>query len=144
MPNISKPIGTEFAIFKNGFRMPATGCATTAPELFCADAPSKTSTGDAESAPVFTQEANPVTTFTKLAAIRKHLRLVPEADKKANPPAPVQPETGKRVQKNLSLLERDAERLAALAKRDGISQARLLSAALDAYEATKFGTEKSN
>jgi hypothetical protein len=39
------------------------------------------------------------------------------------------------VQKNLSILESDAERLKALAERDGVSQARLLSAALDAYEA---------
>jgi hypothetical protein len=38
------------------------------------------------------------------------------------------------VQKNLSILESDAERLRALAEREGVSQARLLSAALDAYE----------
>jgi hypothetical protein len=38
------------------------------------------------------------------------------------------------VQKNLSILEHDAERLRALAERDGVSQARILSAALDAYE----------
>jgi hypothetical protein len=44
------------------------------------------------------------------------------------------PASGKRVQKNLSILEHDAERLKALAERDGVSQARLLSAALDAYE----------
>jgi hypothetical protein len=42
--------------------------------------------------------------------------------------------SGKRVQKNLSILECDAERLRALAQRDGVSQARLLGAALDAYE----------
>ena len=72
--------------------------------------------------------------FTKLDAIRKHLRLnSPEPKVPAHNPAPA-PETGKRVQKNLSLLESDAERLKALAKRDGISQAQLLSAALDAYE----------
>jgi hypothetical protein len=75
-----------------------------------------------------------MTTFTKLDAIRKHLRLEPAPEPlPAAKPAPA--ETGKRVQKNLSILERDAERLTALAKRDGLSQARLLSAALDAYEA---------
>lgn len=80
-----------------------------------------------------------MTTFTKLDAIRKHLLLVgrdepaPGADKPVAVRAATQ-EGGKRVQKNLSLLERDAERLTALAKRDGLSQARLLSAALDAYE----------
>jgi len=72
--------------------------------------------------------------FTKLDAIRKHLRLSqPEPQATARKPAPA-PVTGKRVQKNLSILESDAERLKALAKRDGISQAQLLSAALDAYE----------
>lgn len=70
-----------------------------------------------------------MTTFTKLDAIRRHLRLGPPK------PASLPPETGKRVQKNLSILDRDAARLTALAKRDGLSQARLLSAALDAYEA---------
>ena len=75
-----------------------------------------------------------MTAFTKLDAIRKHLRLpqaVQEPPRKAAPAS----DPGKRVQKNLSILERDAERLAALAKRDGLSQARVLSAALDAYEA---------
>lgn len=75
-----------------------------------------------------------MTTFTKLDAIRKHLRLEPPSQKAVAPKLATPPETGKRVQKNLSLLERDAERLTALAKRDGLSQARLLSAALDAYE----------
>ena len=40
----------------------------------------------------------------------------------------------KRAQKNLSLNERDIERMSRLAKRDGISQARLVAMALDAYE----------
>ena len=77
-----------------------------------------------------------MTIFKKLDAIREHLRPQPEAPRGTPPPirAALPPETGKRVQKNLSILERDAERLAALSKRDGISQARLLSAALDAYE----------
>lgn len=76
-----------------------------------------------------------MTAFTKLDAIRKHLQLE-HPHLKADAPKPaLAPEPGKRVQKNLSLLERDAERLTTLAKRDGLSQARLLSAALDAYEA---------
>lgn len=70
-----------------------------------------------------------MTTFTKLDQIRAHLR--PET---AAPPRAATLEGGKRVQKNLSILESDAERLSTLAKRDGLSQARLLSAALDAYE----------
>jgi len=72
--------------------------------------------------------------FTKLDAIRKHLHLSPpESQAPARKPTPA-PATGKRVQKNLSILEQDAERLKALSRRDGISQAQLLSAALDAYE----------
>jgi hypothetical protein len=71
--------------------------------------------------------------FTKLDAIRRHLRLIPPPEPHASARKPA-PATGKRVQKNLSLLESDAERLKALAKRDGISQAQLLSAALDSYE----------
>lgn len=80
-----------------------------------------------------------MTIFKKLDAIREHLRLQPETPRGAPSPIRAVPasETGKRVQKNLSILERDAERLAALAKRDGISQARLLSAALDAYEKSR-------
>lgn len=78
-----------------------------------------------------------MTAFTKLDAIRKHLRLVPQEQN--TPKATPAPETGKRVQKNLSILERDAERLTALAKRDDLSQARLLSAALDAYESSRHG-----
>lgn len=67
--------------------------------------------------------------FNKLDQIRAHLR--PEL----TPTARVATlEGGKRVQKNLSILESDAERLVSLAKRDGFSQARLVSAALDAYE----------
>ncbi len=74
-----------------------------------------------------------MTNFTKLDAIRRH--LVPQQPSpRVASPAPV--ETGKRVQKNLSILERDAERLSRFSKRDGLSQARLLSLALDAYEAS--------
>lgn len=80
-----------------------------------------------------------MTAFTKLDAIRKHLRLE-QRDEPASAPESakqvVTAETGKRVQKNLSILEGDAARLKALAERDGLSQARLLSAALDAYEAS--------
>jgi hypothetical protein len=39
-----------------------------------------------------------------------------------------------RVQKNLSLEKRDVARLLALARRDAISQAQLMTRALDAYE----------
>lgn len=70
-----------------------------------------------------------MTIFKKLDQIRAHLR--PEQTTSARVATP---EGGKRVQKNLSILESDAERLSVLAKRDGISQARLLSAALDAYD----------
>ncbi len=60
-----------------------------------------------------------MTVFTKLDAIRKHLRLEPEPLQAA--PKPISSaETGKRVQKNLSILESDAERLTKLAKRDGL------------------------
>lgn len=76
-----------------------------------------------------------MTKFTKLDAIRKHLRLRPPERQAPATKAIRAPATGKRVQKNLSILESDAERLKALAKRDGISQAQLLSAALDVYEA---------
>jgi hypothetical protein len=75
-----------------------------------------------------------MTTFTKLEAIRQHWQLPPKPEAKPES-LPVRDTAGeKRVQKNLSILESDAERLAALAKRDGLSQARLLSVALDAYE----------
>lgn len=75
-----------------------------------------------------------MTAFTKLDAIRKHLRLPQPAQEPPRKTVPA-PDAGKRVQKNLTILERDAERIAALAKRDGLSQARVLSAALDAYDA---------
>ena len=69
--------------------------------------------------------------FKKLDQIRAHLR-----PKVAAAPRVVSTlEGGKRVQKNLSIIESDAERLATLANRDGLSQARLLGAALDAYQA---------
>lgn len=75
-----------------------------------------------------------MTTFTKLDQIRKHLRLEPKL-RPVPETAPIRDASGdKRVQKNLSILESDSARLTALAKRDGLSQARLLSAALDAYE----------
>lgn len=63
--------------------------------------------------------------FTKLEAIRGHFGLVAK---------PFRTSDVKRVQKNLSILASDAKRLFVLAKRDRMSQARLLSAALDAYE----------
>ncbi|MBU1210176.1 MAG: hypothetical protein KJ587_02760 [Alphaproteobacteria bacterium] len=78
-----------------------------------------------------------MSTFTKLEAIKRHLRpaATPKAKPKRKVKAPLpKPPPGKRVQKNLTILESDAARLKALAKRDGLSQARLLSAALDAYE----------
>ncbi len=42
-----------------------------------------------------------------------------------------------RVQKNLSILKRDADRFMRLSRRDGLSQAALLAAALDAYEKSR-------
>jgi len=50
----------------------------------------------------------------------------------ARTPGPVAGE--KRVQKNLSILKTDARRLEALAAREQLPQARILSMALDAFE----------
>jgi len=75
-----------------------------------------------------------MTVFTKLDQIRKHLRLDEKPKELPSPTLVAVPDSGQRVQKNLSILQYDAERLVALARRDGLSQARLLSAALDAYE----------
>lgn len=75
-----------------------------------------------------------MTKFTKIDAIKAHLRIGSPAAVAHVVPQAAAADAGKRVQKNLSILEHDAERLASLAKRDGVSQARLLSAALDAYE----------
>jgi hypothetical protein len=77
-----------------------------------------------------------MTTFTKLEAIRQHLQLPLKPKVKPEPePIPLRDTASeKRVQKNLSILESDAARLATLAKCRGLSQARLLTAALDAYE----------
>lgn len=77
--------------------------------------------------------------FTKLDQIRKHLRLTaPEPARPITPkPAEVVEHPGQaaaRVQKNLTILQRDAERLKRLAEQEGVSQARLLSAALNAFE----------
>lgn len=67
-----------------------------------------------------------MTEFTKLEQIRRHLCPPLETQKS---------EDGeRRVQKNLSLLERDAERIKSLAARNRVSQAKLLSMALDALE----------
>lgn len=44
------------------------------------------------------------------------------------------PEPTRRLQKNLSLPERDVLRMKTLSERDHISQARLIARALDAYE----------
>lgn len=104
------------------------------PALSPEAAPSRISTGAGSAAPASHPKAPPMTTFTKLEQIKRHLRLIPKARPKIAPVPVPAPETGKRVQKNLSILETDAARLTALAKRDGLSQARLLSAALDAYE----------
>lgn len=68
--------------------------------------------------------------FRKLAAIKRHLSPAAQAVP-AKAPARA---SGKRVQKNLTILEHDAERLKRLAKAAGLSQARVLSAALDAFE----------
>ncbi len=42
-----------------------------------------------------------------------------------------------RVQKNLRLLRHDAERMVRMAREDGISQTKLMSLALDAYEKSR-------
>ena len=78
-----------------------------------------------------------MTIFTKLEAIRLHLQLPPKPETKRETVSLRDTAGEKRVQKNLSILDSDAARLMALAKRDGLSQARLLSAALDAYECMK-------
>ena len=44
-----------------------------------------------------------------------------------------------RGQKNLRVLRRDAERMERMARQDGISQTKLMSLALDAYEEIKGG-----
>lgn len=80
-----------------------------------------------------------MTTFQKLDQIRQHLQLDQPRDEKPMTAPSSESATGKRVQKNLSILEGDAERLRALAQRDGVSQARILSAALDAYERMQAG-----
>jgi hypothetical protein len=80
-----------------------------------------------------------MTTFRKLDQIRQHLQLDQLGDEKLMLAPASEPATGKRVQKNLSILECDAERLRALAERDGLSQARILSAAMDAYERMHAG-----
>lgn len=85
-----------------------------------------------------------MTKFAKLEAIRQHWRLPPKPEAKPEPVPRRDTASEKRVQKNLSILECDAERLAALAKRDGLSQARLLSAALDAYEQTVLGMRNNS
>jgi len=75
-----------------------------------------------------------MTVFKKLDQIRKQLRLdQPHEEKTAIAPLP-EPPTGKRVQKNLSIHESDAERLRALAEREGVSQAVLLGRALAAFQ----------
>jgi hypothetical protein len=79
-------------------------------------------------------KATAMTTFRKLEHIRAHLQLGQSRAEQPLPNLLGEQASGKRVQKNLSILECDAERLRALAQRDGVSQARLLGAALDAYE----------
>jgi len=91
-----------------------------------------------------------------LAELKKEVKRVRKA-RRAKPPslaaapgnvnkAEVIPDAGavpgkrvstaaERVQKNLSILKQDAARMSRLAKRDKISQARLITLALDAYEA---------
>jgi len=76
----------------------------------------------------------------KLQALKNRFAgpLLRSKDKLAQRPAKT---GGKRVQKNLTIHEDDAKRLAALAKREKVSQARLLGLALDAYEDC-YGTLK--
>lgn len=76
----------------------------------------------------------------KLLAVRTHLRakeaFSPSDKQESNQQNHSNQQTTKqaRVQKNLSLLKNDADRLKALAKRENSSQAKLLSKALDAFE----------
>ncbi len=76
----------------------------------------------------------------KLLAVRTHLRakeaFSPSDKQEINQqglPKQQKPKQA-RVQKNLSILKTDADRLKALAKRENSSQAKLLSKALDAFE----------
>ena len=75
-----------------------------------------------------------MTNFQKLDQIRKHLQLDQPRDEKPMMAPSSEPASGKRVQKNLSILEHDAERLRALAERNGLSQARTITALLDLHE----------
>ena len=61
----------------------------------------------------------------------KHYRRILEA----RLGAVAAPDRQERVQKNLSIARHDAGRMAGLARRDGVSQARLLALALNCYEA---------
>lgn len=71
----------------------------------------------------------------KLLAVRTHLRanqaFLPSDQKSKKQNHKCKP---LRVQKNLSLLKQDADRLKALAIRERCSQAQLLTKALDALE----------
>lgn len=64
----------------------------------------------------------------------RQLTMLSRFDSESRSGTPTIHEPVKRAQKNLSLNERDIERMGRLAKRDGVSQARLIAVALDAYE----------
>lgn len=117
------------------------------PARWCEARPRKTSTGDGESAPILPTQISKVaamTVFTKLDQIRKHLRLDQAQDEKPETAPSPKPVSGKRVQKNLSILEHDAQRLAEMAKRDGVSQAVLLGRALDTYKRNSDARESGS
>ena len=70
----------------------------------------------------------------KLLAVRTHLRAKDAFLPSDQQPSQHQDKSQSRVQKNLSLLKSDAERLKALATRENCSQAKLFAKALDAFE----------
>lgn len=72
----------------------------------------------------------------KLDALQRRFQRKLQSGK----PARGQPAKVKRVQKNLTIDERDAKRLKSLAATAKVSQAQLLSRALDAYERSQKET----
>ncbi|MEM9030491.1 MAG: hypothetical protein AAGC70_19195 [Pseudomonadota bacterium] len=76
---------------------------------------------------------------SKLKALQRRFRSQATATRAALP-KPARRTKSKRVQKNLTIDERDAHRLKRLAATAKISQAKLLTRALDAYEKSQQET----